>query len=375
MLGAFGITILNCKLASNKRVKMRNFFLFALGVVFFNSCKTATYTNSSIDKTIFKTVSIDTLFKANISIRAITADGNKIWYAGNNSRFGFYDLEKNKKFESKITKDTLQLEFRSIAQTTTNVFLLSVANPALLYKVSKEDLKITLEYEENNEKVFYDSMKFWNKNEGIAMGDPITDCLSVIITRDGGNSWNKIPSGKLPVIMDGEAAFAASNTNIVIKGNKTWIVSGGKKARVFYSADKGNTWQVYDTPIVQGKAMAGIFTADFYDAKRGFIAGGDYEALNQNFGNKARTGDGGKTWELMAENQGFGYASCVQYVPNSNGKSLVSVGASGLYYSYDSGNSWKQLATDSSLFTIRFIDNHTAIAAGKNKMIRINFLK
>jgi hypothetical protein len=30
------------------------------------------------------------------------------------------------------------------------------------------------------------------------------------------------------------------------------------KARIFYSADKGNTWEVYDTPIVQGKAMAGI---------------------------------------------------------------------------------------------------------------------
>jgi hypothetical protein len=53
------------------------------------------------------------------------------------------------------------------------------------------------------------------------------------------------------------------------------------------------------------------------------------------------------------------------YIPNSDGKSLVSVGVSGLYYSYDSGNSWKQLATDSSLFTIRFIDNQTAIAAGK----------
>ena len=132
---------------------------------------------------------------------------------------------------------------------------------------------------------------------------------------------------------------------------------------------------MYDSPIAQGKAMAGIFTADFYDANRGFIAGGDYEVLNQNFQNKARTIDGGKTWELVAENQGFGYASCVQYIPHSNGKSLVSVGASGLYYSYDSGNSWKQLSTDPNLFTIRFIDNHTAIAAGKNKMIRIRFLK
>jgi hypothetical protein len=354
---------------------MRNIFLIALCFAFLNSCKTAVYKDISSSNIIFKTVRIDTLFQDNISIRAITADGNQIWYAANNSRFGFYDLEKNKKFERKIIKDTLQLEFRSIAQTATNIFLLSVANPALLYKVAKHNFKTTLEYEENDEKVFYDSMKFWNKKEGIAMGDPINDCLSIITTRDGGKSWTKIPSAKLPKIADGEAAFAASNTNIVIKGNNTWIVSGGKKARVFYSADRGNTWEVYDTPIAQGKAMAGIFTADFYDAKRGFIAGGDYEALNQNSRNKARTDDGGKTWKLMAENQGFGYASCVQYIPNSDGKSLVSIGASGLYYSYDSGNSWKQLATDTSLFTIRFVDNHTAIAAGKNKMIRINFLK
>jgi hypothetical protein len=46
-----------------------------------------------------------------------------------------------------------------------------VANPALLYQVSK-NLKPRLTYQENNKKVFYDSMKFWNNKEGIAMGDP-----------------------------------------------------------------------------------------------------------------------------------------------------------------------------------------------------------
>ena len=111
----------------------------------------------------------------------------------------------------------------------------------------------------------------------------------------------------------------------------------------------------------------------FYDSKIGFIAGGDYEVRNQNFSNKASTTDGGKKWNLIAENQGFGYASCVQYVPESNGKGIVTVGYSGLYYTSDGGISWKQLANDSTLNTIRFIDNHTAIAAGQNKMIRIRF--
>jgi photosystem II stability/assembly factor-like uncharacterized protein len=373
-LSSFAISVFNCKLASNKLIMIKKIFFIALTIIVLASCKTSMYIKENKDKTIYRTVVIDTLFQDNISIRAIVIDKNKIWYAANNSRFGFYDLKTNVKLEKNIDKDSLKLEFRSNAQTMNSVFLLNVANPALLYKVSKKDFTTKLVYQENHEKVFYDSMKFWNDKEGIAMGDPIGNYLSIIITRDGGNSWSKIQANKLPEIVNGEAAFAASNTNIVVMGNNTWIVSGGAKARVFYSSDKGETWEVYDTPIVQGKSMTGIFTADFYDSKMGFIAGGDYEVLNQNFGNKAITYDGGKNWELISENQGFGYASCVQYIPHSDGKALVSVGASGLYYSNDGGNSWLQLATDPNLFTIRFLDNHTAIAAGKNKMIRIKFL-
>jgi photosystem II stability/assembly factor-like uncharacterized protein len=119
--------------------------------------------------------------------------------------------------------------------------------------------------------------------------------------------------------------------------------------------------------------MTGIFTADFYDYRTGFISGGNYEVLTQNVDNKAATRDGGKTWQLMAQNQGFGYASCVQYIPNSKGKELVSVGASGLFYSNDGGSNWKQFSTDGSLYTIRFLNASTAIAAGKNKLIRIHF--
>ncbi|TRX37268.1 oxidoreductase [Flavobacterium sp. ZT3R18] len=328
---------------------------------------------SKITPAVFNGVQVDTLFQDKISIRAIVLDNGKIWYAADQGRFGFYDLKSNKKFEKVIKKDTLNIEFRSIAKTSKFIYALNVANPALLYQISKDGKEVQLVYQENNKKVFYDSMQFWNDKEGIAVGDPIDDCLSVIVTRDGGNSWDKIPNSKLPKVFEGEAHFAASNTNVVIKGNDTWIVSGGKKSRVFYSSDKGNSWEAYETPIVQGKQMTGIFTADFYDKKNGFIAGGNYEVLNQNFENKAITNDGGKTWQLIAEKQGFGYASCVQYVPNSNGKGLVVIGASGLSYSSDGGVTWVQLLQDSSLFTIRFLDKNTAIAAGRNKMIRIRF--
>ncbi|KFF05376.1 sialidase family protein [Flavobacterium reichenbachii] len=352
---------------------MKKGILFFGALVLLMSFTTLSYKDKLGENNWFSTVQVDTLFKDRISIRAISVDKNKVWYGGDNSRFGYYDLDKNEKFEEHIYRDTLKLEFRSIAQNSKSIFLLSVGNPALLYEVNKKTNQFKLVYKEVNSKVFYDSMQFWNEKEGIAIGDPTEDTFSIIITRDGGENWIKILSDKLPTNATGEAAFAASNTNIVVKGDQTWLVSGGKKARVFYSPDKGKTWKVIDTPITQGKEMAGIFTADFYDERLGFIAGGDYEFPDKKTDNKAFTIDGGKTWRLVGQDQGFGYASCIQYVPGGNGKELVCVGSSGIHYSTDGGISWVQLSPDSKFFTLRFINKNTAIAAGYNIMAKLNF--
>ncbi|MES2545770.1 MAG: oxidoreductase [Bacteroidota bacterium] len=346
--------------------------LLLFSIVLFIGCKSKINTES---KTAFDLIKIDTLFQDKISIRAILVDKDKVWYSADKNRFGFYDLKTNTKTERKITKDTLQLEFRSIAQTTEAIFVLSVANPALLYKINKTDLVPKLVYQENNEKVFYDSMKFWNDKDGIAIGDPTDNCFSLLLTTDGGTTWRKIPCDKLPKIADGEAFFAASNTNINVKDGKIFIVSGGKKSRLFVSEDKGMSWKTFETPIVQGEAMTGIFTADFFNQKIGFIAGGNYDKPLDNAANKALTIDGGKTWKLMAVNESFGYASCIKFVPNNKGNELVAVGTSGVFYTNTQGNSWDKVNNDKDLYTIRFLNENTAFAAGRNKMIRIDFKK
>ena len=323
--------------------------------------------------TYYSKVEIESILDEKISIRAILTDENYLWYAGNDGNYGKVNLTTNEVSKFKIQSDTIVNEIRSIAQTKDFLFLLPVANPANVYKISKKDNSQQIVYTELNEKVFYDSMQFKDDLNGMAMGDPTDDCLSVIITTDGGNSWRKVSCDNLPKVEEGEAAFAASNSNLIITNSKVFVVSGGKKSRVFVSDDFGKNWQVYVTPIVQGEAMTGIFSADFYNDKIGFITGGNYEKPNDNSNNKAMTFDGGKTWKLVAKGAGFGYGSCVQFVPDSKGKSLVSVGANGIQYSNEYGNSWKQLNEDKDLYTIRFLNNKTAFAAGKNKIIKLNF--
>jgi hypothetical protein len=55
-----------------------------------------------------------------------------------------------------------------------------------------------------------------------------------------------------------------------------------EKIESFYSPDKGASWTVL-TLNCSRKSDDRNFTADFYDSKIDFIAGGDYELRNQNF--------------------------------------------------------------------------------------------
>src|SRR5690606_11920495 len=157
------------------------------------------------------TISVDTILSGEFSIRAIVPSKSKVWYAADQGRFGFYDLADNTHFEKRIVFDSIKPEFRSIAETGGDVFVLSIGNPALLYKVDKKSLKPKLVYREIHKNAFYDSMDFWNDVDGIAIGDPTEDCFSILLTGDGGNTWNKLPCTSIPKLADGEAAFAASN--------------------------------------------------------------------------------------------------------------------------------------------------------------------
>ncbi|MGR7811929.1 oxidoreductase [Lacinutrix undariae] len=347
---------------------MRLLIIFLLSTILV-SC------NSEIKTKTISQVEINPLLKdSTLNVRAFEIDDKGLGaFATSQGKIGGVSkslIDEEARLTFQLKEDTIIPNFRALAVTKKAGFILSIGSPALLYKIDDDSLKIV--YRENHEKVFYDAMDFWNDREGIAIGDPTDNCLSIIITRDAGETWEKLSCNVLPNIKEGEAAFAASDTNIAIVGDKTWVATGGKASRVLFSPDRGKTWTVFETPIVQGLETTGIYSLDFYDEENGFAIGGDYTKPEATLNNKIRTKDGGKTWKVVANNKGPGYRSCVQYVPNSNAKKLVAVGFKGIDCSNDAGNTWQHLS-DEGFYTIRFLNDSTAYAGGNGSISKLIF--
>ncbi len=335
-------------------------FIVFLEFLFF-SCKSV-YHVRDIDDIKIQEFNID-----NTSIRAIQViDSETLYFAGSNGKIGYTKDGGTNWFTHQIVyKDSIIPNFRSIAYNSKDIFALSIENPALLYKIT--DNETTLVYMEAHAKAFYDSMLFLDNKNGIAIGDPTEDCLSIIYTDNAGKTWQKKACNTIPKVKEAEAAFAASNTNITSVGSTVWLASGGNSSRVYKSVDKGITWNVYNTPIIQGTTSQGIYSIDFYDKNRGIIIGGDYSKPNENTKNKAITNDGGVTWKLAADGTEPNYKSCVQYVPNSDGKEIFAVGKTGISFSNDAGLTWKKIS-DEGYYSIQFVNSKVAWLSGNNKI-------
>jgi photosystem II stability/assembly factor-like uncharacterized protein len=260
---------------------------------------------------------------------------------------------------------TESLDFRAVVAFSADEAFLMSSGPgdqSRIYHTADAGQHWRVQFTNTNPKGFFDSIVFWDSTHGIVLGDPVPNETGILkfellITTDG-RTWTQIPPAQLPPALEGESAFAASNTclailpnTFVIPGSQTpvipsaardlgltnatkaadtsaarpaqpwksgasaprkpgeeegasapdpniWFATGGHAARVFHSPDRGQTWQVFNTPIANGPDSAGIFSIAFRDAMHGAIAGGDYKHPDQDGPNLAFTNDGGKTWTL-----------------------------------------------------------------------------
>lgn len=311
------------------------------------------------------TVKVSELYKDSVSIRAISIKDQQLFFGTSKAYVGILDLKTHQ-------LDTLAFPgqaFRATAINSNSYLALSLNNPAQLLRIDSQ-MNSELVYTETGEAVFYDALHFIDNQVGFGLGDNYDGCMSVVSTTDGGRSWIKLNCEMLPESTIGEGAFAASNTNIESYGSTIWMAT--TMGKVYRSEDFGAHWTAVQSPLVDESVTHGIYSMDFYDQQRGIIYGGDYTNPQYNKNNIAVTSDGGQHWKLIADGTNQGYKSCVQYVPNSNGQQIIVVGFTGIAVSNDSGNTWIPLS-DEGFYTIRFVDESTAYAAGNGRIAKLEF--
>ena len=300
------------------------------------------------------------------SVRAVQAVGTEeAWFAGSHGVFGWSeDGGRSWQVDSVQAEDGSRPEFRSLAVTAEAVHVLAVGRPARLFRSVDRGRTWSVVYREDADGVFYDAMRFLDDRTGLAWGDPVGGCMSVLRSEDGGATWTKLPCADLPPALPGEAAFAASNGNIAVQGDSVWCAS---TARVWISGDRGQSWEVVPTPIAAAAPMQGLFALEFFGGGRGIGVGGDWEHPDDATASKVGTWDGGRTWIVLTPGEGPGYRDGVRAVPGTTGPEVWSVSARAITRSADGGSTWEQVeAPVPGAFTVDFSSNgRRAYLAGK----------
>ena len=336
------------------------------------------------------------------SLRGASAVSQNIaWASGTHGTY-LRTTDAGRTWTAAQVPEAATLDFRAVVAFSADEAFLMSAGPgdqSRIYHTTDAGKTWQLQFTNKNPKGFFDSMLFWDRTHGIVLGDPIPDesgqpKFELLQTADG-QTWTPIPPPNLPPSIEGEGAFAASNsclailsTPVILSGDaqpaqrtacrsrrtpcifpspeamqgvpasalfapapppaqpwksgasaprepsekdatsapdpNIWFATGGKAARVFHSPDRGQTWQVFNTPIVHGPDSAGIFSISFRDPLHGVIAGGDYKHPDQDGPNLAFTNDGGQTWTL-SEIHPQAYFSAAAYnhqIKNPNKKDL-----------------------------------------------------
>jgi photosystem II stability/assembly factor-like uncharacterized protein len=314
-------------------------------------------------------------------LRAVSATGDKVAWASGNKGTVLRTVDGGVTWVILPVPDADALDFRDIeAFDAKTAYLLAIGpgDKSRIYKTVDGGRAWTLQFTNQEPKAFYDAIAFFDKQRGLAVGDPVDGHAAILRTIDGGKSWARVAAEKIPPALPGDGAFAASGTCLVTaERSHAWFATGGgARARVFHSADGGESWTAADTQIAAGNPSSGIFSLSFIDKLDGVGVGGDYRQERATGDNLQFTTDGGATWTFAGSARLRGFRSAVAYVPGTRGKILLAVGPSGTDRSTDHGRTWEPTGDEGYHALSVEPGGHVAWAVGEGgRIARMNIAR
>jgi photosystem II stability/assembly factor-like uncharacterized protein len=210
---------------------------------------------------------------------------------------------------------------------------------------------------------FGDGIRFFDANNGIALGDPLPSNPSrfvILTTTNGGTTWSPIANSPPADSVQGEASVPNA---LDLNGSTAWFLTYSPntllatRPRVFKSTDKGLTWA--GSPRIGLRNSSGFSMGD---ENRGIMS-------RATPGGISRTFDGWATADSTRPLSGSGLTA-VDWIPGTN--SLVIVGSAFSGVSLDGGVTWAVRNVPAGVGTlnaVHFIDPGTGFAVGYNGTI------
>ncbi|MFT6244160.1 MAG: PKD repeat protein [Crocinitomicaceae bacterium] len=194
----------------------------------------------------------------------------------------------------------------------------------------------------NNAASFTNVVHFWDANSGFCQGDPISGDFELYTTTNGGTTWTQVPGGNIPNPTNGNEFGYTRQIDVI--GDNVWFSTS--LGRIYHSADKGLTWNVFNTPVADfGGAVTAGTSANFSfsSATDGLIV--------DNAGTVYRTTNGGTSWTTVTTT-GSVYTNGLCFIEGTNTAFTTGAGAgvSGSSYSTDGGTTWNIIDTEQHLY-------------------------
>jgi photosystem II stability/assembly factor-like uncharacterized protein len=281
-----------------------------------------------------------------ISIRGLSVvNDNVIWASGTGGSVA-RSTDGGNSFTWIKVPGYEKMDFRDIEAFDSNTaIIMGITAPAVILKTKDGGRTWKTVFEDTTKGAFLDAMYFKeNPNDGQVIGDPVFNLqIYTLLTTDQGDTWKLINGSdrlsELNTLNEGEAFFASSGTNFVVRGNHFQAyVSGGRSSRLFTALRRDSL------PIMQGKESTGANSIAVYQNK-GVIVGGDFakDTISSNNCVLVDFSDFEKPVFNIPKSSPHGYRSCVIYLTK---KKLLTCGTSGVDISKDGGKNWQLIAKD-----------------------------
>ena len=306
--------------------------------------------------------------KEKISLRGLSVvNNNIIWASGSNGQV-VKSTDGGNNFTWMTVKGYEKRDFRDVEAFDSNTaIIMAVDVPAIILK-TKDGGKTWKEvFHDDTKGMFLDAMDFADDGNGIVVGDPINNKLFIATTSSYGDKWLALkPENNFYTADTGEAFFAASGTNINIKGNKNnhaiSFVTGGSDSRLFFNG------QPLALNIIKGEGSQGANSVAVNSSvSKMIIVGGDFNAPESSEKNiEVFNIRNSALLFPTVQTPPHGYRSCVAFITDD---SLICCGLTGVDISDDSGLNWKLISNESFHVCARAKNGNAVFLAGKDGRI------